>query len=283
MRGGQAWHCVFLPVSAILDILTKIFKRLSKNLQKPGKLWFVTDFMLQYGSLEIPSVTQAFVLWCRSLRSLFHAYALLQSQYYGICVAQPKIARIISIVSGVLWWQYATYAFSCIMTKASSGYHMRCTHFVHHILEGVWLLHCLRLTEVRSAQGGQESALELMLPTAYIDAHTTKFYFCKLFSCGPNFSESRNFWEDSKMVVLQETYIALGRWLACCFCFVASASYHQADVAKVDNQTGLASGSSLTRVRQEIAFGVYGTAVPTPLQVALRGPCGAFSLLMISV
>jgi hypothetical protein len=33
-----------------------------------------------------------------------------------------------------------TYAFPCIMTKASSGYHMRCTHFVRHILEGVWLL-----------------------------------------------------------------------------------------------------------------------------------------------
>jgi hypothetical protein len=55
------------------------------------------------------------------------------------------------------------------------------------------------------------------------------------------------------------------------------ASYHQAaDVAKADNQTGLASSSSLTQARQKIAVGVYGTAVPTLLQVALWGPCGAF-------
>jgi hypothetical protein len=47
-------------------------------------------------------------------------------------------------------------------------------------------------------------------------------------------------------------------------------------VAKADNQTGLVSGSSLTQARQGIALGVYGTAVPTPLQVKLRGPCGAF-------
>jgi hypothetical protein len=54
------------------------------------------------------------------------------------------------------------------------------------------------------------------------------------------------------------------------------ASYHQAaDVAKADDQSGLASGSSPTRARQEIALGVYGTAVPTPLQVALWGPHGS--------
>jgi hypothetical protein len=47
-------------------------------------------------------------------------------------------------------------------------------------------------------------------------------------------------------------------------------------VAEADNQTGLASGSSLTRARQENALGVYGTAVPTPPRVALRGPCGSF-------
>jgi hypothetical protein len=98
-------------------------------------------FMLWYGSLKIPFVTQAFVLWCRSLRSLFHAYALFcRANIIGSCVTQLKIARIISIVSGVLWWRYATYAFPCIMTKATSGYHMGCTHFVRHILEGVWLL-----------------------------------------------------------------------------------------------------------------------------------------------
>ncbi len=57
----------------------------------------------------------------------------------GSCATQPKTARIISIASGVLWWQYATYASPCIMTN-SSGYHMQCTHFVHQILEDVWLL-----------------------------------------------------------------------------------------------------------------------------------------------
>ncbi len=58
---------------------------------------------------------------------------------------------------------------------------------------------------------------------------------------------------------------------------LAQASYHQAaDVAKANNQTGLASGSSLTQACQEIALGVYGTAVPTPTQVALWGPCGSF-------
>ncbi len=56
------------------------------------------------------------------------------------------------------------------------------------------------------------------------------------------------------------------------------ASYHQAaDVAKADNQTGLASGSSPTRARQEIALGVHSTAVPTPPRVALWGPCGSFT------
>jgi hypothetical protein len=35
-------------------------------------------------------------------------------------------------------------------------------------------------------------------------------------------------------------------------------------------------GSLPARVRQEVALGVYGTAVPTPPRVALQGPCGAF-------
>ncbi len=47
-------------------------------------------------------------------------------------------------------------------------------------------------------------------------------------------------------------------------------------MAKADDQTGLASSSSPMRARQEIALGVYGTAVPTPPRVALRGPCGSF-------
>jgi hypothetical protein len=47
-------------------------------------------------------------------------------------------------------------------------------------------------------------------------------------------------------------------------------------VAKADDQTGLASGSSLTRARQGIALGVFGTTVPTLPRVAFRGPCGSF-------
>ncbi len=47
-------------------------------------------------------------------------------------------------------------------------------------------------------------------------------------------------------------------------------------MAKADDQTELASCSSLTGAHQELALGVYGTAVPTPPQVALRGPYGAF-------
>jgi hypothetical protein len=47
-------------------------------------------------------------------------------------------------------------------------------------------------------------------------------------------------------------------------------------VAEADNQTGLASGSLPTRARQEIARGVYGTAVPTPPRVALLGPWRPF-------
>jgi hypothetical protein len=47
-------------------------------------------------------------------------------------------------------------------------------------------------------------------------------------------------------------------------------------VAKANDQTGLASGSLPTRARQEIALGVHGTTVPTPLEVALWGPRGSF-------
>ncbi len=142
MRGGQARHCAFLLVLSIFDILRKIFKQLSKDFPKNLVSYYVwLYFMLGYGFLKIPIVTQAFVLWCRSLRSLFHAYALFcRANIIGYCITHSKIARIISIVSGVLWWQYATYAFPCIMTKASSGYHTWGTHCVCHILEGVWLL-----------------------------------------------------------------------------------------------------------------------------------------------
>ncbi len=65
-------------------------------------------------------------------------------------------------------------------------------------------------------------------------------------------------------------------WLAA-FALLAPASYHQAaDVAKANDQTELAFGSLLMRARQKITLGVYSTAAPTPPQVALWGPCGAF-------
>ncbi len=110
------------------------YARISKNLVSYD-VWLY--FMLRYGSLEIPFLTQEFLLWCRSLRSLFHTYTLFcRANIIVSCVTQPKIARIISMVSGVLWWQYATYASSCIITKASRGYHMRCAHFVRQIFGG---------------------------------------------------------------------------------------------------------------------------------------------------
>jgi hypothetical protein len=75
-----------------------------------------------------------------------------------------------------------------------------------------------------------EASVEDMLPMAYADAHTTKLYFREFFLAVPIFA-SRETSEKipmerlflHKMVVLQETYLALGRWLACCFCFVCAS------------------------------------------------------------
>ncbi len=129
-RSWQYWHSE--------EDIQAAKEEFSKNLVSYC-VWL--HLMLWYGSLQTPFVMQAFLLWCRSVRSLFCAYALFcRANIIGPCVTQPKIARTISMVSGVLWWQYTTYASPCIMTKASSWYHMWCTHFVCHILEGVWLL-----------------------------------------------------------------------------------------------------------------------------------------------
>ncbi len=130
-----------------------------------------------------------------------------------------------------------------------------------------------------------EASNEDMLPKAYVDACTTKIYFCEFFLVVPIFvsrETSKKIPTERlflhKMVVLWETYLALGCWLAWCFCsLLAPASYNQADdVAEANSQTGLASSSSPTWVHQGIALGVYGTAVPTPPWVALWGPCGEF-------
>jgi hypothetical protein len=61
-----------------------------------------------------------------------------------------------------------------------------------------------------------EASVEDMLPMAYVDARTTKFYFCKFFLAAPIFT-SRETLEKlptermflRKMVVLQETYLAV--------------------------------------------------------------------------
>jgi hypothetical protein len=71
-----------------------------------------------------------------------------------------------------------------------------------------------------------EASIEDMLPTAYLDARTMKFYFYEFFLAAPIFTSRETFeklptkWMFlHERVVLQETYLALGLWLACCFCF----------------------------------------------------------------
>ncbi len=67
-----------------------------------------------------------------------------------------------------------------------------------------------------------EASFEYMLPTAYIDACTKKIYFFALFLAGPFFANQETSEKIlterlflRKTVVLQETYLALGRWLGC--------------------------------------------------------------------
>jgi hypothetical protein len=75
-----------------------------------------------------------------------------------------------------------------------------------------------------------EASVEDMLLMAYVDAHTRKFYFHEFFLAVPIFASQeasekipteRLFLR--KMVVLQEKHLALGCWLACCFCFVSTS------------------------------------------------------------
>jgi hypothetical protein len=74
-----------------------------------------------------------------------------------------------------------------------------------------------------------EASIEDMLPKIYVDACTTKFYFHQFFLRVPIFASQETSEKipterlfRRKMVVLQETYLALGCWLACCFCFVST-------------------------------------------------------------
>jgi hypothetical protein len=75
-----------------------------------------------------------------------------------------------------------------------------------------------------------EASVEDMLLTAYVDARTTKIYFCEFFLAAPIFASRETFEKLPtermflhKRVVLQETYLASGCWLACCFCFVSAS------------------------------------------------------------
>ncbi len=65
---------------------------------------------------------------------------------------------------------------------------------------------------------------------AYVDALTKKFYFREFFLAAPIFASQETFEKLTtermflrKMVVLQETYLVLERWLACCCCFVGAS------------------------------------------------------------
>ncbi len=106
MKGGQAQQLAFLSILVTLD--------LSKSLQRPGKLYYVTIYCVVIWVFTIP-----LSLPCRC--------SFAEPMLLASCITWPKIARIISIASGVLWWQYVTYASSCMMTKASSRYRLRCT------------------------------------------------------------------------------------------------------------------------------------------------------------
>ncbi len=73
-----------------------------------------------------------------------------------------------------------------------------------------------------------EASVKDMLPMVYLDART--IYFREFFLAAPIFASRENFEKIPtewmflrKMVVLQMAYLALGRWLACCFCFVSTS------------------------------------------------------------
>ena len=75
-----------------------------------------------------------------------------------------------------------------------------------------------------------EGSVEDMLLMACVDARTTNFYSRVLFLAVPFFSNRETSEKDlmerlffCKTVVLQETDLAVGRWLACCFCFVSAS------------------------------------------------------------
>jgi hypothetical protein len=75
-----------------------------------------------------------------------------------------------------------------------------------------------------------EVSVKDVLTMAYVDARTTKFYFREFFFAVPIVASRETFEKIltermflRKMVVLRETYLASGCWLACCFCFVSTS------------------------------------------------------------
>jgi hypothetical protein len=64
-----------------------------------------------------------------------------------------------------------------------------------------------------------------------LDACTTTTKICEFFLAAPIFASQDTFkkipmeWMFLRemVVLLQETYLASGRWLACCFCFVSAS------------------------------------------------------------
>ncbi len=102
-----------------------------------------------------------------------------------------------SITSGVLWWQYVTYASSCIIIEAFSGYRLWCKSFLFHISEGIWLVALPKTDWDKTAQWSQMSALKPF-----------SVYLCRLLSD----DLSRVSWSLVKLVAALQFPLHATRW-----------------------------------------------------------------------
>ncbi len=124
-----------------------------------------------------------------------------------------------------------------------------------------------------------EASIKDMFPKAYVDASTTNFIFVSWFSwfhfplVPPQKSEN----VSAEWLFLQEKQ----GWVACCLpwlsklllpCWSYQAQHQPADMASVNNQTGLPVGLALARSHHGIVLGVFRVTGPTLPQVALWGP-----------
>jgi hypothetical protein len=132
MRGGQVQHFVLLLVLVTHDNTRTIFRQLSKNLQRPGKLYYVTVYYAMLWVFKISLFGWCFIaepmLWPLSSHNL----RLIVSYQYTQASSDDNM--------------YLMHPHA--MTKASSGYRLWCTPIAHHISDGVDFSHCLRLIEV---------------------------------------------------------------------------------------------------------------------------------------